>query len=107
MWYNTQNRQFPANENERPGIVATFSCYSAYMLAGSSSATCNSDGSWTFTNGAPVCISKAITNSSFAFFIIFNFPSFEKFYQVDFYVQGVDMLLNTFMNAAFKSVNIS
>ena len=64
MWYETESRQLPANENERPGTVASFACHSAFILAGSSSATCNSDGSWTFLNGAPVCISKVFTNYS-------------------------------------------
>ena len=62
------NRPFPANVADRPGIVAKFSCGYQRMLFGARSATCNSAGQWTYTNGAPVCISKTFTYYSFTTF---------------------------------------
>ena len=67
---------FLANETDRPGVVASFSCDLGYGFIGAKSATCNSAGHWNYANGAPVCIGKALTNYSFTIigflYIFFN-----------------------------------
>ena len=51
------SRQFPANQADRHGIVATFRCAHG-VLIGSGSATCNSRGDWSHTGAAPACVGK-------------------------------------------------
>ena len=56
--------EFPANETERIGITATFSCNSGYAPYGSHSATCDTDGHWTYPNRTIACIRNYPTSSS-------------------------------------------
>ena len=46
------NKQFPANETERRGIVASFSCYWGYGRIGAEVATCNSAGTMDLLQGS-------------------------------------------------------
>ena len=53
------SRQFPANQADRHGIVATFRCPSdRWVLVGSGSATCNSVGDWV----TPVQLQRVLVN---------------------------------------------
>ena len=56
--------EFPTNQTERIGITATFSCNSRYVPYGSHSATCDTDGHWTYPNRTIACICNLPTSSS-------------------------------------------